>query len=91
MPTPNQATAQTNLAAAVAAGKSATILEHPIARSPGLCGGAIVLRYNPTSPHPLMTHFRNDDLGGFHKGNYFGVEEIGDAVFDFQERVRRER
>lgn len=91
MPTANHALARTNLAAAIEAGKSATLLESAVPRSPGLCGGAIVLRYNPTSPHPLMTHFRNDDLGGFHKGNYFDAEDIDSAVHDFHERVRRER
>lgn len=87
---PNLETATRALAAAEP-GKTVTLLEHPIARTPGLCGGAIVLRYNPNSPHPLMTHFRNDDLGGFHKGNYFDAADLSSAVYDFQERVRRER
>lgn len=81
----------TRALAAAAPGKTALLLEHPVARTPGLCGGAIVLRYNPDSPHPLMTHFRNDDMGGYHKGNYFAADDLSSAVADFNERVRRER
>lgn len=91
MPTAQHRSTALALEAAIKAGVPATLLESKVNRSEGLCGGAIVLRYIPTSPHPVMTHFRNDDLGGFHKGNYFGVDEIDEAVGDFNERVRRER
>ena len=52
--------------------------------------GAEVLRHNEANKfHPYVTHWRNDQDGGFYVGHYFS--NLKDAEDDFEERCRRWR
>lgn len=75
--------------AAAAPGQTVTLLQSPTPRAGGICAGAVVLRHIPTSPQPYVTHWRNDDLGGYHKGGYH--DTLAEAVEDYEERVRKGR
>lgn len=81
--------AQAALAAADPA-KRATLLESKTPGGRGTCKGAVVLRHIPDNPHhPFVTHWRNDDLGGFHKGDYF--DSLPEAVANFKTRAAQGR
>lgn len=68
--------------------KRATLLEKKTPRGRGTCAGAVVLRHLPdNADHPYVTHWRNDDLGGYHKGGYF--TNLPDAVRDYETRAAR--
>lgn len=50
--------------------------------------GAEVLRdLGPGKPHRWSTHFRNDQLGGYHGGDYFDTWD--EAVAGYQERAAK--
>lgn len=50
--------------------------------------GAEVLRdMGPRAPHRWATHFRNDQLGGYHGGDYFETWE--EAVAGFEKRAAK--
>ena len=65
------------------------IAESATPRGNDICAGAVVLRHLPESSphHPYVTHWRNDDLGGYCWGHYFDNE--ADARSDYNARVRR--
>jgi len=65
-----------------------TILEHKTTATMGTPPGAVVLRHNPENTlHPYVTHWRNDQDGGYYLGHYF--ETLGEAVEDYKERRQR--
>ncbi|USN15580.1 hypothetical protein KIKIMORA_04620 [Brevundimonas phage vB_BpoS-Kikimora] len=70
--------------------KRVTLLESKTPGGRGLCKGAVVLRHLPDNTgHPFVTHWRNDDLGGYHKGGYFS--NLPEAVADWRRRAAQGR
>lgn len=57
--------------------------------APATAPGAFVLRVREDAYHPYVTHWRNDEVGGYIWGHYF--KTLAEAEADFDERVAREK
>lgn len=62
-----------------------TLLEMPVKPQPGLAKGAIVLR--DMGHGEFVTHWRNDETGGYSSGHYF--DNLPDAAADWATRAKR--
>lgn len=63
------------------------LAEFKTPRGPMTSPGAVVLRDLERGYHPYVTHWRNDETGGYGMGHYF--DNLKDAEADFAERVKR--
>jgi len=67
----------------------ATLLrEHKTPAAPATAPGAVVLRdLGDDHYHRYVTHWRNDEVGGYSTGHYF--DNLPEAEADFLKRVER--
>lgn len=65
-----------------------TLAETPVVGRGASAEGCYVLRdLGPDATHRYVTHFRNDQMGGYHDGGYF--QNLDTAVADYGAHVTR--